>query len=295
VVLRGLSWFDSDDPKEIIVAAGRDDVHFVVDEPLRDGTLRIELREAVSGTPLKPGVSVLLRLLALDDERPDRLRYELDTNESGAVIAPRLRRQSYLGFLIVPGFAKHPVAFEIVSEAQTVVLELSLVPGVSVFGRVLDPAGYPIEGASVRDFRHDDLDITLDPETGVLTDATGSFKLAHVDPQAAWICAFADGWAPTRVEIAPKDADVYDLRLELTQGTRVHGVARHENGAPARRFLLEFAGSIALQRVTTDDAGRFEFASVEEGPFEIRDGDGNSLGADIVGTEPLEFELYVPD
>lgn len=294
VVLRGESWFDPIEPQWIVTPAGAVDLRFVVDEPPRDGALRLELRDAVSGAPLAD-VPLAIRAFVERDGEREPISREGRTDESGAFVVSRLPRATIRGRVALAGFARSGFEITIDAPEQTIARELSLSRGVTVRGRVFDAAGLAIEGASVADFPRDDLDATFDPDAGSSTSRNGEFELRNVDPNAAWICAFAEGFAPARIAIDPGGRDVYDLRFDLAPGATVSGVVRHESGAPARRFLIECVGSIASQRAATDDLGRFEFLAVEPGAFTLEDGDGFILQSGEVDDEPLEVEIVVPD
>ena len=64
-------------------------------------------------------------------------------------------------------------------------------------------------------------------------------------------------------------------------------------GAPARRWVVRLASALASQVAMSDDAGRFAFDGVEDGPCEITDGDGRLLLEGTVEGEPVEVEIEV--
>ncbi len=296
VVLRGISLRDPAEPQIIEVAAGVTDIRFKVDEPLRDGVLALKLYDAASGKPLEPGTEVSLHVIGHgDNDRRVRFASGAICEEGGVAVLRRLRRWRYEVEIIVGGFATKRVEFNVTKEAERIELDVPLVVGVTVRGRVLDPSGKPIEGARVASFRKDALDLTLTDESGVLSDVDGAFTLEHVPLEESYVAAKASGLAASRVALEAGNRDVAGLTLRLSHGVTIYGYVHHPNGYPAYRFLLELTGAVAAESASTDDSGRFEFEDVEPGPFTIRDGDGAVLYEDTVGEEPLEVELEVPD
>lgn len=294
VTLRGESWFDAAAPRRLEAKAGEIDLRFVVDEPPRDGALRLEVRDAESGAPLA-AAPVEVRADFHRDEVRESVTRDGRTGDDGVVVIRRLPRALLRAQVSVAGFARSTIEFEITAPEQTVALEVSLLRGATIRGRVFDAAGDPIEGAAVGHFAKDDPDAVFDPESGTLTDEFGDFELRNVDPRGSWIAAYFDGLAPAKASIDPPGRDVSDLRITLAPGTSVSGFVFHENGAPARRFLVEFVGAVAASSAATDDRGRFEFLAVESGPFTLQDGDGFVLESGVASGEPLELELVVPD
>ena len=134
--------------------------------------------------------------------------------------------------------------------------------GGTVRGTVVDGAGEPVAGASVR------------LETGTprarsnsiaQTDGAGAFEIAGVPPGQFHVTArhpaFAPGRAPAEIK---SETDTVDVRVVLPRGGRVEGVARRRDGQPfAGAQVIVIAGPEPLgwspggSRVTVADDGSF--------------------------------------
>lgn len=149
-----------------------------------------------------------------------------------------------------------------------------------VRGRVVDPSGAPVAGASV-DFGE------LPSRTTTESGSTGTFEMELEFPDTDWtidVSATAVGHAAASARVRLKsDAEIVVPDLVLPAGGAVRGLIRDENGLPLADALVELGdpGWVGLgydrerrQRsnfggdrrgVRTDDAGMFELDGVPVG------------------------------
>lgn len=143
---------------------------------------------------------------------------------------------------------------------EEVVLRLER-PG-RIVGRVLDPEGSPVAGASVMQFGPDDF------SRGPLkTGADGGFSVEEAEPGTWRLSARAEGFAgsPAReVEVKAGEDSVVELRLE--RGGVVEGVVRGLEGSELDRCRV--LGGGAETRVQPD--GSFRLEGVRPGRVTVR-------------------------
>ena len=149
---------------------------------------------------------------------------------------------------------------------KTVVLDFRLHPGLTVKGRVVDEAGMPVEGASVRTF------FSMRYKT-VESDAKGRFVLDYLDRGRPSHSLYArkKGYveARTRVEtVAVQES----YELVMKRGVRVHGRVTNKDGAPVAgaQVYIGFDPSAynRLDCVSAED-GSFDFPHVEAGSQDL--------------------------
>jgi len=199
---------------------------------------------------------------------------------------------------------------------EHLVLDLPLVEGGTLAGRVLDDAGGPVAGAR--------LEVTVDPlmlgQGGFEvregeTDDEGRFTLAHVATGELIVAAEADGHldARTELELGPGEARS-DLELVLDLGNAIAGHVRWPDGAPAVevQVVAEFdmanlggMGAFNAMRgprgkAKTDADGAFRVSGLGKGPFTVRaeaqrEGATWSVSRDAVAPETLDVELVLEE
>jgi hypothetical protein len=144
-------------------------------------------------------------------------------------------------------------------EARTGVI-LTLVSGPGIGGVVVDDAGSPVAGASVKAQREG----TWGPPAWgrLTTEADGSFFLCGLEMARFTIIARREG--PFQEVSAPCEIGQHDLRLVLPRGARVTGTVLGPDGQPAgARLALEL-------RDDPDGVPRAATRYTREGPFELR-------------------------
>jgi len=133
---------------------------------------------------------------------------------------------------------------------------VTLDPGVTVAGRVLDLDGVAVSGALV----------DWDGQREAVTADDGSFTLAHVPSGAAELTVDADGFLSLETS-APTAADAAPATLTLHRGALVAVRLLDAEGEPRSNFWLQFRRPPTsedepkgehLDEAGTDDDGRFE-------------------------------------
>lgn len=137
------------------------------------------------------------------------------------------------------------------------VRRVTLEPGRSVAGRVVDPAGAPLGGAFV------ELDASDAASGSVVVPADGRFRFEGLHPgHEYWISASLDGWAGTTLDAVAGDTA---LDIVLRRSGTVRGVVLLPDGSPARGAEVESEDADAAVRRD----GSFELTGLAPGPQEI--------------------------
>jgi protocatechuate 3,4-dioxygenase beta subunit len=145
----------------------------------------------------------------------------------------------------------------------------------SASGRVVDPTGRPVSGASVgagtpgttEPFNFGRDDISSD------SDENGDFVLEAVPSGTIELSASADGWAksePVTVQIAPGQRSS-DLVIALRKGGHLTGEIYNSTGAPSAGRAIQLFSMDAgdMRSVTADAAGRFEADHLTPGAYQL--------------------------
>ena len=133
-----------------------------------------------------------------------------------------------------------------------------------VRGIVVDSAGAPIEGATVRAFA-----LHASGENGpALSEATsastGAFELAPLDRDRAQLEVVHPDFLPLERPLGTRPAEAEELRLVLSRGGRIDGRATLLHGTPLQNLPVESLGSEGLRTVTHED-GTFVIDRVPPG------------------------------
>jgi hypothetical protein len=161
---------------------------------------------------------------------------------------------------------------------------ISLQPGIAIEGRVVDPEGNPVEGASVQatpssGFSSKD----LPADAAAVTGGDGAFSLAGFRDSELLTLRVARRGFSTRTLSRLETPFAQPLTVELTPAARIAGTVLDESGNPvtAAKLILtedpqkdpkEAAGA-ARGRFTAaaqvDSAGRFELVDLAPGRFRL--------------------------
>ena len=232
------------------------------------------------GAP-SPGASVSVRpgLNAFLGQITDRQYRWLDTvtDDQGRFDIPGVPAgEGYTVAATAPSIALEEVHGVSVRAGQVTALTVQAHQGAIVAGRVLDPEGDPVAGASVA-MVYLDISRVLFSADGrsepLVTDAEGRFRLEHVAAGRVAVVAAADDVAPSNIEeLAVVDGGVYDdVMLQLGVGAAVTGVVVDDQDQPVagaevevRPFerpndpqFLKMMLKVRRVTATTDASGRF--------------------------------------
>lgn len=125
-------------------------------------------------------------------------------------------------------------------------------------GQVLDEHGHPVAGASVTR-----PNVTLGPsgvELATVTDATGSFELAHLPQEASTVIVTKEGWAPTFATAQGTGRTNDHMVLTLTRGAELYGTVVDAAGTPVEGARVHIGSGPAPQHipaVLTDADGHY--------------------------------------
>lgn len=284
---------------KIVLRVGRQAVGMVLDGS-RAGVAgaQVRLRPAGSSDP------IARMRAAMNPDATDRI--EGTTDAKGRYTVSHLVPGTYDVTVQARGFAPLTVPGLAIPEGQgttdlgTVVLS----PGVTLEGRVVDPAGQPIEGAEVRAEAGAARGMTLrllsrDPGApDAFTAADGSFRLEDRSPGESLDLSvshpsYGPGNAPG-VKVPTQEP----VRIVLQPMTRVSGRTVSKDGkgiAGAEVTLTEmtpmsFGGMSRMRpgnwkRTVTDADGAFSFAAVSPGGIEIRAQAPRYQAAELQGIE----------
>ena len=174
---------------------------------------------------------------------------------------------------------------------QPVEFELVVDPGgAALTGVVVDPEGEPVADALVaiggdrgyRNYRNDETMIETWGPPFTRTDAAGRFSLQALEPGTREVWVQAVDWPHWTDEVELSAGATRELTVNLTNGARVHGVARDADGEPLagarihvfdapldEDFLqggqVDFEGPITHLATESDEDGSYELWPVPAG------------------------------
>ncbi|MGC6486018.1 MAG: carboxypeptidase regulatory-like domain-containing protein [Planctomycetota bacterium] len=196
-----------------------------------------------------PGASVSVRpgLNAFLGQITGRQYRWLDTvsDEQGRFDIPGVPEgDGYTVSVTAPSIALEEVHGVSVDAGQVTALTVQAHQGAVVAGRVLDPDGAPLAGASVA-MIYLDLSRVLFSADGrtepLRTDSEGRFRLEHVAAGRVAVVAAADDLAPSNIEeLAVVDGGVYDdVLLQVGVGAPVTGLVLDDEDRPVAGAAVE--------------------------------------------------------
>jgi protocatechuate 3,4-dioxygenase beta subunit len=163
--------------------------------------------------------------------------------------------------------------------------KIRLLPEHVVGGRVQDPAGKPVPGATV--WALDAFDLPqrpTEPPVTALADAAGRFRLRGLHRRVYQVSAQAPGHGLSVEREVP--APRLDLVITLPNLLAVTGTVTYQGSAAAgARVSLAGSGQWPPATTLTDAAGRFSFPAVREGLYELRAVHGRRLSVAHTGVE----------
>ena len=167
-----------------------------------------------------------------------------------------------------------------VKPGETRQLDITLLLGATVSGRVLDEQGAPVRGARV-EFRSLQLDETSwFHGRNDTTDAQGAYRVTGILPGEWQVAIECAGYRSLEREFgALKDAERREaVEFTLSSGNFVSGVVRWDSGEPADRatVALVLAAGAPTSDESLDDKprrveadGRFRISGLPAGPYDV--------------------------
>jgi len=255
------------------------DLGIVVLEPgmVVEGVVRDEAGTPVGGARIQAGVASYTAFLIPDSRRPggptrpetdDQGRFTLRDLRRGEILTLGVDHPDYVP-ATVPGV-------EVPTEAP---LEITLVAGAGIAGRVVDEAGAPIAGANILASR--------DVKTGVgalvpwalrqqnqSTAEDGTFALRKLAAGSWRLEAQREGYLSARAAMElTAGAEAGPLEMVLRRGATLHGRVigpRGEVAAEAQVLYRSVEGNYSRSTgTTTDGDGRFQFSGLKTGPLQL--------------------------
>ncbi len=215
------------------------------------------------------------------------------TDLAGAYSFPALRRVDYRVIVVHPEHVPHEETL-VESEALPGVVDVRLFDAHGISGTVLDTAGAPLAGVSVRAEEHDSALAAVGLGSGdraaryvqrwergrilfeparVETDRHGRFHLGSLAPARFRLSAQRSGYAT--VERSQVAAGTADLVLTLELSSLVTGIVVDAGGQPVR------GASVALVRAREREVHRFYDPSLERvRPFDAAEDEAVLTGPD---------------
>ncbi len=181
------------------------------------------------------------------------------------------------------GFPEHLVpGIEIVAGAEPVDLgTVTLVHGILLSGRVVDPEGEPVAGAQLSMRNADGEQIVVQRAgspwfAAVTSRQNGSFHLDGLPSARRLVMVVsADGYLPRTLPVTTGEED-QQLTVELSSGARVVGIVLEPSGSPASGARVQAQATQGLRRLDAtskdtqaDQAGRFEIGGLRPGDYEL--------------------------
>lgn len=252
----------------------RDSVRVVADKPSRED---LELRPAsgIFGQVLRPSgepAASSFVWLSADQGRPHLLR----ADEQGRFEWENPAASGYVAQALAREHASSPEVAVVRGEE----LVLQLRPGGAVLGRVIGPAGRPVQSFSVgveaievdgpRPYRP----ASLGSEK--INNSRGAFEFASLRPGAYWFRVQTTRYAPqvSQRVVVRGGTSVTDVVIRLDQGGEITGtVTDEETGEPvagARVMVFNPSSPFAANQTRTGADGRYTLAGVAPGRRSVR-------------------------
>ncbi|MDH3522577.1 MAG: carboxypeptidase-like regulatory domain-containing protein [Acidobacteriota bacterium] len=199
---------------------------------------------------------------------------EVATGPDGAFAVPDRREGEFLDLTVsLPGYAARGLERVEVPAAEDFTIVLA--PAVTLRGRVVDPRGEAIPRARVEVVREGGGgsfggQVFSRTAGAALSDESGRFEIADVEPGAVRVIASADDRLPKELGgielVAGEEPD--ELEIELAPGAVVEGRVLGPDGAPQSGATVRLEGGVAIWRfamASTDGDGRYRLSGVEPG------------------------------
>ncbi len=158
---------------------------------------------------------------------------KMTTGDDGAFVVGKLRPGRWTLRATNSAFLPASVARDVRAGERVQDVVITLAPGASVVGQVVDERGVGVAGMKVtsqRKERSGELEIVrFSDEEAVVTDASGGFRIGGLEGGTITLKAYGDGHT-TAVQAV--DGDARGVRLEVQRLGSIAGVLVDERGAP---------------------------------------------------------------
>lgn len=167
-------------------------------------------------------------------------------------------------------------------------VNLELLPGSRIAGRVIDENGEPVAGAAVDAKTGEFFGTIVFEARETETDEEGLFELTAVRSGEVWLFVDQEGFrkykSPGAIEVVEGVDQTYP-DIKLSMGSRFEGVVMYPDGSPAvgatLKVEVDFSANVAGtpmneaklsgagQSVTADERGEFSIGGLSEGPYRL--------------------------
>ncbi len=243
------------------IATGTEDVLLVLE---REGRVQGRVLDARNGRPIRE-FEVFLRWPGGMERITEDVFINGETYQSQE---GRFSRKSYSGVVTLTAKAKGYASAMVnaaVEEDTAAEVELRLTPSATIAGRVVDPAGAPVEGVRVY-YGSVPHESERDQRVMATTDGDGAFTLDSIDPAMRTISVYHSNYAPAWG--AAEDGVI----VTLAAGGTLTGVVRM-NGDALKGVDVDFHYPAEVmmphRAVRTGGDGKFEFQHVLSGSVQI--------------------------
>lgn len=221
---------------------------------------------------------------------PDVITREGVTDDLGVARFQPIPAEKYDVVVRAPGFMLEAVENVVVAAGRVEHVAVTLRPGLSIQGTVVDVEGSPVAGAYVTGLTQS----TFRQAAAVQTDASGSFTLDGLQAGSYWLFAGhdekGDGQA-TQVKAGDRG-----VRIDLKGAARLTGRVLTTAGTPCPKFVLRPYPAQPFRYVYSrlyefaDPEGRFSL-SIPPGTYQI---DAKADGASFTSVANVTVEAGTP-
>lgn len=237
----------------LVAEETRDDIDFAL-EP--GATVQLKVRSE-AGEPIEHANGYIFSQdQGMRQIDMPRLLPGLEESGEGAYCFRGLRSGAYRVNVMKNGWCYETKTVVIDSIEESVSMEFVLKPGFALSGRVLDPGGQGIAGASLRTQGYGE-------PCAAFTDEDGAFVLNDLKSGWNYIIVTAEGFLPIREQLTglSPDSDPIELRMEPEGGLTISGWVKNDLGAPVPNVRL------SLNLPSGDPYRKKQIYSKEDGSF----------------------------
>jgi protocatechuate 3,4-dioxygenase beta subunit len=252
------------------VAVGSSDIDFSL---TRRGAIEGHVLDAATGKPIERFQVTHFPVTYPPFHHEWRRGDVTQSDANGAFRIPNVPPGEVMVIARASGYPEIPVKVPQVLPAETTKgIVIRLKKGMSVEGKVVDPAGRPVANASVVagakrwDQQPQELGATQ-------TDMEGKFTLSGLTEEVSAITAYHAAYPPTSVPVMLTEGQPNNVTVTFAKGGAVEGTVRIA-GAPAQGYAVRVyvaSGNMRgqLQATTTSSTGTFLVGNVPAGEASV--------------------------